>query len=98
VVYIFTFLKNITQKNSLTIFHPTLGVVILQSSKIIKTSALRLKLRGKVKSKDRGFCLVEEEVPITEIPHLERKYLKFPFSFNLPTDIPSSCNVIIISY
>ncbi|CAB4385048.1 unnamed protein product [Rhizophagus irregularis] len=66
------------------------GAIIVQSSKTIKSSAVRLKLRGKVTSKDRDFCLFEKEVSIGEHKQVE-KYLHFPFSFNLPTDIPSSC-------
>lgn len=72
-----------------------IGAIIVQSSKTIKSSAVRLKLRGKVTSKDRDFCLFEKEVSIGEHKQVE-KYLHFPFSFNLPTDIPSSCMVIII--
>jgi sporulation-control protein spo0M len=67
------------------------GAIIVQSSKSIKTSAVRLKLKGKVtsKSKDHDFYLFEKEVPVTEYSKVE-KYLHFPFSLNLPNDIPSS--------
>ncbi|GBB97172.1 hypothetical protein RclHR1_02930021 [Rhizophagus clarus] len=66
------------------------GAIIVQSSKTIKSSAVRLKLRGKVTSRDRDFFLFEKEVLIGE-QLLVEKCLHFPFSFNLPTDIPSSC-------
>ncbi|CAI2177121.1 10519_t:CDS:2 [Funneliformis geosporum] len=77
------------------------GVIILQSSKTVKKSAVRLKFKGKVKLETKGhdFHLFEKEIPVEELARARKKYQRFSFSLNLPTDdIPSSSTIQTVSW